>query len=99
MDFQRRNSLKIDGIVGPATQAKLNSKSSSLWNKVTNIFSPTPTPIPTPPPIATVSLPQPPAPEPVVGVELPPAQEGGIHPVILIVGGLIAWKVFKGKRK
>jgi peptidoglycan hydrolase-like protein with peptidoglycan-binding domain len=103
MDFQRKNSLKIDGIVGPATQTKLNEKSSSLWNKVTNIFSPTPTPIPTPPPSPTVSIPQPPAPEPVVGVELPPApeQEGGIHPVLIIVGGLIAWKVLKrrGKRK
>jgi peptidoglycan hydrolase-like protein with peptidoglycan-binding domain len=103
IDFQRKNSLKIDGIVGPATQAKLNEKSSSLWNKVTNIFSPTPTPIPVPPPSPTVSIPQPPAVEPVVGVELPPApeQEGGIHPVILIVGGLFAWKVLgkKGKRK
>jgi len=104
-DFQRKNSLKIDGIVGPNTQSKLNEKTSSMWDKVTNIFSPSPAyspsvPMPPVPPAPTnntqgVSTP---AIAVVIPEVMPPGEGSGIHPLVLAGGAFGIWKIFFSRR-
>lgn len=99
-DFQKKNGLNVDGILGPLTQERIFSR-LPIREQVA-ISQPT---APPPPPNA----PKPPAPTmPIIGVVTPPpvqssSDSGGMIKPLLLLGvvGFLSFNIFgkKGKRK
>ena len=92
-DFQRKNGLKIDGIVGLATQAKLNEKSNIA--------------IPIPPAISPIPIPPAPIQQqqnfPAIAVQIPEQiqeqTESNFGMIgAIAIGSFAVWKLFFAKK-